>query len=295
MHGEQQSPNRTIVDAIFDSYNDDGRGPVVLAVTHAGRNYPVGIAERLALPLAHTLPLEDRFADRLVELAIAEGHAVLIARVPRLMIDLNRAETDFEAHDVVGVRGPSARPSHRARGGLGLVPERLGNETLWKKAIRADELVERIRSVHRPWHAALATALDRACAANGCAVLLDIHSMPPLGGVSPAQVVIGDRHGACAAPAITDAAVGVFRHAGFRVAVNQPYAGAYTLERHGRPTAGIFALQIEIDRRLYLDAAFDQPGPGLGAIQGHIAILARAMANRLMIGRPGFDIPLAAE
>jgi N-formylglutamate amidohydrolase len=275
----------------FDSFNESARGPVVLTVTHAGRDYPEELAERLAVPFDRARPLEDRFADRLVDSAIAQGFHTLVARTPRLMIDLNRAETDFVARAVPGTRAPVARPSHRARGGLGLVPERLGNVPLWRTPVRAHDLAERIVAVHRPWHRAVEAALVQACALNARALLIDVHSMPTLTGAYPAQVVIGDGHGASASPDDTDLAVEVFKEAGLRVAVNAPYAGAYMLERHGRPARGISALQIEIDRRLYLDSALDGPGKGLAAMQGLIATL----AHRLGTVEGSKIWPLAAE
>lgn len=263
----------------FDSFNEDSRSAVVVTVSHAGRDYPVGLADRLAVPFDRIRPLEDRYADLLVEQVVVAGHRVLIARTPRLMIDLNRSETDFTAASVRGARSPAPRPSHRARGGLGLVPDRLGDVQLWKASTEAADLAQRLARVHRPWHMAVASALDAAHARHGRAVLVDVHSMPPLPGHLAAQIVIGDRRGASAAPDVTATAVDVFRAAGLRVALNIPYAGAYTLDRHGAPAQGVSALQIEIDRRLYLDAVLDQPGRGLPAMQGVISALVARLAN----------------
>jgi N-formylglutamate amidohydrolase len=260
-------------------------------VTHAGRHYPKWVPDRLAVPMAQVRPLEDRHADVLVERAIADGWRTLIARTPRLLIDLNRAETDFEARAVTGARNPAPRPSHRARGGLGLVPERLGTMQLWRHPITAADLAERVVAVHRPWHAAIDAALTRALAANGRAVLLDIHSMPSLSGAHAAQIVIGNRHGGSADAGTTQAAVIICRRMGLRVAVNAPYAGAYMLERHGRPAAGIAALQIEVDRAFYLDSALDGPGRGVTVIQALVAELAATLGETE--SRAGW--PLAAE
>lgn len=265
--------------APFDSFNEKADSAVVVTVSHAGRDYPAGLAERLAVPFRHVRPLEDRYADLLVEHVVAAGHRVLIARTPRLMIDLNRGETDFTAASVRGARSPAPRPSHRARGGLGLVPDRLGNVLLWKASTEAADLAQRLAQVHRPWHMAVASALAAAHTRNGRAVLIDVHSMPPLPGHQAAQVVVGDRHSGSAAPDVTAATVDVFRALGLRVALNIPYAGAYTLDRHGAPAQGVSALQIEIDRRLYLDAVLDQPGRGLSAMQGVISALVARLAN----------------
>lgn len=275
----------------FDSYNEAATGAVVLTVTHAGRDYPKWVPDRLAVPMPQVRALEDRFADALVARAIADGCRTLIARTPRLVIDLNRAETDFEARAVTGARSPASRPSHRARGGLGLVPERLSSVQLWRHPISAADLAERVVAVHRPWHAAIDAALARALAVDGRATLLDIHSMPSLTGSRPAQIVIGNRHGSSADAATTEAAVEICRRTGLRVAINSPYAGAYMLERHGRPAAGITALQIEIDRSLYLDSALDGPGHGVAMIQTLVAQLAVTFGG----SDSGAAWPLAAE
>lgn len=258
----------------FDSYNIAANGAVVLSVPHAGRDYPADIGDRLEVTLVRARPLEDRYADLLVADAIIGGFTTFVARTPRLIIDLNRGETDFTTASVAGTHRPAPRPSHRARGGLGLVPDRLGTTRLWRAPIDAAELTQRIMQVHRPWHIAIETALARAVWSHGRAVLLDLHSMPPLVGDFAADVVIGDRHSASAAPGMAQLAAEIFTAAGLRVAFNAPYAGAYILDRHGRPDRGVSALQIEIDRRLYLDAALDRPGPGLGRLQEIVADLA---------------------
>lgn len=279
------------MSASFDSFNEKATSTVAVTVPHAGRDYPTGLADRLAVPFGRIRPLEDRYADLLVDHVVAAGHRVLIARTPRLMIDLNRGETDFTTAAVNGARSPAPRPSHRARGGLGLVPDRLGMTQLWKAPVEAGDLTQRLAQIHRPWHMTVASALATARDRHGRAVLIDVHSMPTLQGAQAAHIVIGDRHGASAAPEITAAAVAVFRGHGLRVAVNVPYAGAYTLDRHGAPAQGVSALQIEIDRALYLDAALDRPGRGLSAMQGVIA----GLVTRLAKLEPATGWLLAAE
>ncbi len=276
---------------VFDSCNEGVSRAIVFTVPHAGRDYPAWLVERLAVTLDRVAPLEDRLADLLVAQVAQQGWQTIVARQPRLLIDLNRAETDFMARAVSGVRDPAARPSHRARGGLGLVPDRLGSTTLWRAPLTTGELAARIASTHRVWHAAVEAALARARDSNGIAILVDVHSMPPLPGFSPAQVVIGNRHGASAPPDVTHSVAACFRDAGLRVALNAPYAGAHMLERHGHPARGISAIQVEIDRRLYLDPALDRPGEGMAKLQGVFAELATRLEE--LASRRKY--PLAAE
>ena len=226
--------------------------------------------EALAVPIARARILEDRHADALVALAIAQGAAALVATVPRLVIDLNRAETDLDSGR------PGMPVSARARAGIGLVPSRLaGIGALWRSPPDDGEIARRTAMLHRPFHQALSAWLQGARARHGAALLLDLHSMPPLPGLRAAQIVIGSRHGASAAPAIVAQAAHWWRCHGYRVAVDAPYAGAHVLERHAMPRDGIHGLQIEIDRRMYLDGALDEPGTGLTAMQIAIADFAR--------------------
>lgn len=266
-----------------------GLSPVVVAVPHAGRAYPADIAARLRLSPGDVVRLEDRHVDLVAQGVAAQGVPVLIAEIPRLMIDLNRAEDDL---DPGMLADPPARwfapVSARARGGLGLIPRRLprGGE-LWRDRVAMAEVAARIERVHRPWHATLSKALDRARARHGRAVLIDLHSMPslpPRAGVPGAVVVIGDRHGASASDALRRGLVDVARERGFAVAVNDPYAGGYTLTRHGAPARGVEAVQVELDRALYLDPAGQVAQAGLARCSALLAALVDAAIDA---GRDG--------
>jgi N-formylglutamate amidohydrolase len=265
---------------LFDRHNVESGFPLCISVPHAGRDYPDWVPGALAVPLAKTRSLEDRYADALLPDAIARGHAALIARSPRLIIDLNRAETDIDHAMVRDIHMLAARPSVRARGGLGLVPERLGTVgRLWRARLSASDLAARIAAHHRPYHRALGDMLTTTHVRHGIAVLLDLHSMPSLAGPDAADIVIGDLHGRAADPVFAAAARDLLSAKGLKVAYNAPYAGGYILERHTRPAKGVHGLQIEIDRRLYLDSKLDQPGQGASAMAAIVGELADALAH----------------
>ncbi len=264
------------------------RHGVILSVPHAGRDYDGHINTRdvghIVRPALHRLiSLEDRHADLLITQAVQEGAAALVASAPRLMIDLNRSEQDIDPGMVADPIAHQSPISAKARGGLGVIPRRtsaLGD--LWSRKLTAAEVHARIETMHRPYHRALEEMLKAARARTGCAVLLDIHSMPPLRpekNQRPVQIVIGDRHGRAAHGAFTEAACHAARAMGFDVAINAPYPGNYMIERHGAPHANIHALQIEVDRSLYLDGALMAPGPGLPTIQRLIAAIVDAVAR----------------
>ncbi len=282
--------------APFDKLGPAGQPTAVtISVPHAGRAYPGDIGEFARHPVDRLATLEDRHADALVTEAVKGGAAALIARTPRLIIDLNRAETDLDPVLFDFPLHNGHRISEKARGGLGLIPRctpLLGD--LWRRKIGQAELRARIIQHHRPYHQALAESLGAQRAIHGAAVLMDVHSMPPLpsrSGAPPPDIVIGNLWGASARSDVTDLAVWVCEQAGVRVAVNSPYAGNFLIQRHGNPRNQIHALQIEFDRRLYLDLKMREPGHGLPRMRRLVAQLASAFHQHIS----EIQFPIAAE
>ena len=261
--------------------------PVVLSVPHAGRDYRPELLRAARLPQAALETLEDRLVDRLVWRATANGATAFIARAPRAEIDLNRDEREIDP-SLIAPPPPSGGlvQSARTRGGIGLVPSRItGLGPIWRERIPQSELDRRIETVHRPYHEALEAALAFARARFGGAILLDCHSMPPRPrseGPHGASVIFGDRHGTTISADLLEAAVVAARALGYRTACNAPYAGGYVVGRHGRPQRGVHALQIELDRALYLDKGLRAPGPGFEAACRLIAAVAHALEARLL-------------
>jgi N-formylglutamate amidohydrolase len=272
--------------ALQDTFTVYGRplaaGPVVLSVPHAGREYPdlVGL---LRYPIERLRPLEDRYADALADKAIADGVGAIVSRLPRLCIDLNRAETDLDPGMVEGRSGAGPKLSTRARGGLGLIPRRL-NEIgdVWHAALSQERVRRSIEGHYRPYHATLRAMLAAAKARFGIAILVDIHSMPPLVGVGKPSIVLGDRFGRTVSPLILALAERVFADAGFNVGRNEPYAGGHIIMHHADRARNIQALQIEVDRSLYLDAAFDNTTVGLAPLQRAVGTLVQALTGQSM-------------
>lgn len=284
----------------FDRYGGEGGAPppspVVISVPHAGRDYSASLLAQARVPPTTLRRLEDRYADLLVHPLIARGEAVIVARQPRALIDLNRDEREIDTTIVRDV--PHGQPvigSGKLRGGLGLLPRRLqGAGELWLHALEWQDVARRIGDVHRPYHAALATMMQRARAAHGHAILVDIHSMPPLPDIGEhpvARVVLGDRFGRSAANRLVTLAADLCAGRGVPAAQNHPYPGNHILDRHGRPERNLHALQVEVDRSLYLDHALAAPGEGLAVVQALIADLVEALADEL----PRADYATAAE
>lgn len=260
--------------------------PVLIAVSHAGRTYPRALIERMRNPATAALRLEDRHADTLAEgVAAQTGAGLLVAHAPRALVDLNRAPDDVD-WEMFGLTAPERErppPGQRARSGLGLVPRRLpGFGELWKRRHAPEDLDRCLAAVHAPWHAAVARELAALRDRWGVAVLLDFHSMPPLaasGGRKGAQLVLGDRFGASCHGALVAGAFAHLATAGWLASHNRPYAGGFALQHHAAPSRGIYALQIEVDRALYLDSRLEEPGAGMGEVTGVLAGLVRALAD----------------
>ena len=266
--------------------------PLVVSVPHAGRDYPAAIAALRRVPMATLAMLEDRHVDALGH--AARGAATMIVQErARAWIDLNRREDERDPRIDDGADARTTALSAKVRVGLGLVPRRTGaSGDLWRRRLGDAEVRARIEGDHRPYHAALAALLAAARARFGVAMLVDLHSMPSLPGADAARIVIGDRFGRSAAGRFVDRAQAVLAAGGHRAAVNVPYAGGHILDRHGAPAQGIHAIQVEIDRRLYLDAQGAATGPGFDAV----ARLLRTLFAALIDEAGGGDAAaLAAE
>ncbi len=256
--------------------------PVVLSVPHAGRDYPPALRMALRAPLASLAALEDRHVDA-IALAARERETLLLQTAPRAWIDLNRAEHERDPLLDEGACR-SAGASAKVRAGIGLVPRRTAAAgELWRCRLSAAEVEARIAADHRPYHETLAEVLAAARARFGCAVLLDVHSMPPIAG-GRARVVIGDRFGRAAGARFVGCVEEALGREGLHHMLNTPYAGGHILERHAAPQIGIHAIQLEIDRALYLDRRLDQPGAGAAATARMLravidALTAQALAD----------------
>ena len=305
---QEDTDNRLVGEdlAAFQLVRHSGGGlPVLIGAPHGGRFYSESVRKDMRGGAATRARLEDRHIDTLAQaVAQASGADCLIAQAPRAMIDLNRASDDI---DWTMIAGASARPTprhslanRRARSGLGLIPRRLpGLGEIWKQPLPQAELDRRIAAIHRPYHAALSAALEQIRDRWGTALLVDLHSMPPLRkrfpDEEPADIVVGDRFGVSCDPLLSAYALSYFAEADRRAAHNRPYSGGYILDCHAAPGRGIHAIQIELCRSLYLDAQLDRPSVRLGAIVRMVTGLIRGFAQRMQDLSSHHAPPLAAE
>lgn len=248
----------------------DGASRVVVTVAHAGQDLfgrePFLTREGLDV----LTQLEDRHADTLTT-ELAQQHPTLIMRAHRALVDVNRTEADIDGA-MLGSGQLAMTGTSRSRTGLGLFPRWLqSGREIWSLPLTDDDVAWRLEAYHA-WHAVVARMIEAARAAYGSAVLLDLHSMPA--SATRADIVLGDRFGKSAGGETVSTLVEVLSHHGLRVERNHPYAGGAGVERHGRPEHGVDAVQIEVNRGLYLASDGTACARGRSMIAG--ALLAAA-------------------
>ena len=287
-----------MLDTPFDISHPARRDTaVVFASPHSGRDYPPLFLRQSALDANAIRSSEDAFVDTLFDRAPAHGAPLVRARVPRAYVDLNRGAEELDPALIDGVRKTGHNP--RVASGLGVVPRVVANgQAIYSGTIARAEAERRIETCWRPYHAALHQQLREAHAIFGQTILIDCHSMPHeamdavvrSGGRRP-DVVLGDRFGVAAREEVVDGVEMAFRHAGLIVARNTPFAGAFVTQHYGRPAAGYHALQVEIDRALYMDERTIRPNARFAAFK---RLLDGVIADIAVIGRAA-ERPLAAE
>ena len=270
--------------------------PFVFASPHSGRSYPDSLLARTRLDATTLRRSEDAFVDELFAGAVGLGAPLLAAQFPRAFLDVNRSAAELDAGMFDGTLGvPVDAPSPRVAAGLGVIPRivRDGAE-IYRGKLKSGEADVRLEQLYRPYHRALAGLMAETRARFGVAVLIDCHSMPS--ALSVPDIVLGDRYGASATPALTAHAEAAFLREGFSVARNTPYAGGHSTVLYGRVASGCQALQVEINRALYLDEDRIAKRPSFDMVRVRLtrAIQSLVAVPVSMLGRPG-ALPEAAE
>ncbi|RLJ51798.1 N-formylglutamate deformylase [Litoreibacter meonggei] len=269
---------------------------MVFASPHSGRNYTRAFLRSSVLDELQIRSSEDAFMDRLVAPAAKFGAPFLAAHMPRAFIDLNRACDELDPAVVQDVRRPGHNP--RIASGLGVIPRVVANgRAIYSGKLSMAEANARVEQYWRPYHNRLGQLMEDTNRVFGRAVLVDFHSMPHEAvqsavhtGFARPDVVLGDRFGAAADGKIVDLIETVFLEAGLRVSRNAPFAGAYITQAYGRPSRGHHAVQIEIDRALYMNEQYVRPN---GNFDSFRALMERIVAEIADVGRQ--ELPLAAE
>jgi len=235
------------------------RIPLVLNSPHSGRIYPRCFMENSCLDPMAIRRSEDHFVDELFHSGVELGAPMLVANFPRAYVDVNREPYELDPRMFDGALPPFANTaSVRVAGGLGTVPRIVAeNMEIYRRKLPVDEALSRVEQIYKPYHTALRRLIARTHTAFGRAVLIDCHSMPGNirlagSGIRP-DFIIGDRYGTSASSELSRLALRLLEDMGFAAVRNKPYAGGFITEHYGRPARGLHALQIEINRSLYID------------------------------------------
>ena len=257
-------------------------GPLIFSSAHSGRAYPAAFIAASKLDPLTLRRSEDAFVDELFGAAPELGAILMRAHFPRAYMDVNREPYELDPKMFEGRLPAFANTrSLRVAGGLGTIARVVGEaKEIYARRLTVEEGLERIERLYTPWHRALRGLLQQAWRQRGVAVLVDCHSMPSNAGRADrikADIVLGDRYGASCDPAITEAAESHLRGLGYAVARNKPYAGGFITEHYGDPASGWHALQIEINRGLYMDEATIERAPGFAELQNDLRQVMQAL------------------
>lgn len=251
--------------------------PLVVASPHSGSDYPSEFVAASRLDPLTLRRSEDAFVDEIFADAPHLGAPMLAARFPRAYLDANREAWELDPAmfsdalpDYVNARSP------RVRMGLGTIARVVASgEEIYGGKLSFAEARERIETLYQPYHAALGRLVEETAANFGICLVVDCHSMPSgahgSAGREAADIVLGDCHGAACAPQIVESARRYLTRQGFVVALNAPYAGGFTTNYYGRPRRGRHALQVEINRAIYMDEHNYHRRPGFGRLSEEMA------------------------
>jgi N-formylglutamate amidohydrolase len=247
---------------------------LVFSLPHSGRYYPDSFLAEARLSGTTLRLSEDAWVDDMVALSPEHGVYGLIGRYARAFCDVNRNPLELDARLIRGELPKAALSlSARVKAGFGVVARRLSADLdIYRQPLDMAEVSRRIELVHRPYHVALHSLLKEA-GRDGYVRLIDWHSMPSSALLHPSvtgarpDIVLGTLHGESSAEGFVQQVRRLLEKEGLRVGLNRPFAGGYIVEKYGRPSAGVDAVQIEINRAIYMDEATLEAHEGLARLR----------------------------
>ncbi|MBY5770593.1 N-formylglutamate amidohydrolase [Rhizobium leguminosarum] len=259
--------------------------PFVYNSPHSGRIYPPEFIAQSRLQGIAIRRSEDHYVDELFGSAVALGAPLLAANFPRAYLDVNREPYELDPRMFDGLLPPYANVnSLRVAGGLGTIPRIVAeNMEIYARRLPVQEGLDRVEAVYKPYHAALRRLIARTHVQFGFGVLIDCHSMPGnvrvAGSTARPDFIIGDRYGTSASAELSRAAIAILEEMGFAAIRNKPYAGGFITEHYGRPSRGLHALQIEVNRAIYVDELTLEKRDDFAAVADAVADFMQQMAD----------------
>lgn len=260
------------------------RSPIIFNSPHSGSIYPEQFLSASRIDLAGLRRSEDSFMDELIGGLTDAGFPVVRVNFPRSYVDVNREPYELDPRMFTG-RLPSFANtrSMRVAGGLGTIPRVVGDgEEIYRERLSVDDALGRIEQLYKPYHRALRRLIHKAHQTFGTVILVDCHSMPST-GIAPEEprrsdIVIGDRYETSCAPQIPNIIDDLLRSLGYSVTRNKPYAGGFITEHYGNPASGLHAVQLELNRAVYMDERRRERGPRFNQVAADFLTLANALA-----------------
>lgn len=260
-----------------------GSVPVLMTSPHSGQIYPEQLTDALKVDLIKVRRIEDAYVDKLYDHAPEYGATLIAANYARAVTDLNRDANELDPEMFSdGVPRPCGTPTTRVAAGLGCLPRiAAGGEQIYARKLTQAEGAARLNQIHDKYHERVQLELQSMRLRHGVAVLIDCHSMPSR---QPSQrdlpdIILGDRFGSSCHSKLTGRVERAFKASGLRVTRNAPYAGGFTTRRYGRPKTGIHALQIEINRALYMDEETLEPHEGFATLKDMLVYVTTEIAD----------------
>jgi N-formylglutamate amidohydrolase len=261
------------------------RAPIIFNSPHSGSVYPEDFLNASRIDLPTLRRSEDSFMDELIADLSARGFPVVRVNFPRSYVDVNREPYELDPRMFAG-RLPSFANtrSMRVAGGLGTIPRVVGDgQEIYRERLSVDDALMRVETLYKPYHRALRRLINRVHQTFGAVVVVDCHSMPSI-GVSRDEprrpdIVIGDRYGTSCAPLLPNRVEQTMSRLGYSVGRNKPYAGGFITEHYGNPAGGLHAIQLELNRAIYMDERRREKGPRFAQVAADFAALADALAS----------------
>ncbi|MDA9432422.1 N-formylglutamate amidohydrolase [Bradyrhizobium sp. CCBAU 51627] len=269
------------------------RAPVIFNSPHSGSRYPDEFLAASRIDLPQLRRSEDSFMDELIGHLSTRGFPTVRVNFPRSFVDVNREPYELDPRMFTG-RLPSFANtrSMRVAGGLGTIPRVVGDgQEIYRDRILVDDALARIETLYKPYHRALRRLINKVHQMFGAVVLVDCHSMPSV-GVSRDEprrpdIVIGDRYGTSCTPLLPDRVEETMTGLGYSIGRNKPYAGGFITEHYGNPASGLHAVQLELNRAIYMDERRRERGPRFAQVASDFGILADVLATTIPFGDIG--------
>ncbi len=287
----------------YSLFSQAGRqNSFVFAAPHSGRLYPQDMQDKSPLSKTELRISEDAFVDELFDWVPSEGACLLVATYARAYLDLNRATNELDpAMFTPQLPIDTVNISQRVKSGLGLIPAIVAEgKHIYTAPLPARAAAQRTESIHAPYHTKLRELLDSRIKRTRQAYFIDCHSMPseekPLSGFSKQpDIILGDCWGQSCSSQLTTVVEEQLTKNGFKVRRNVPYSGGYATSHYGKPLHHTHALQIEINRAIYMNEDTLEKHPDFNEIKKRLKATFAKVIPAMQAPKRNVNAKLAAE